>query len=62
MTLDEILKVAVTVLASDKDVRAMRLPVDGSYVDEKRDGIQMLWDCDFTMNRQQLLNFIYYTN
>lgn len=62
MTLDEILKVAVTVLASDKDVRAMRLPVDGSYLDEKRDGIQMLWDCDFTMNRQQLLNFIYYTN
>ena len=49
-------------LASDKDVRAMRLPVDGSYLDEKRDGIQMLWDCDFTMNRQQLLNFIYYTN
>lgn len=59
MELNDILTVAVTVLSSNMEVSSMRLPVNGSYVEERRNNDAMLWDCDFPTNQQQLYNFIY---
>ncbi len=59
MELNDIMTVAVKVLSADLDVGSMRLPVNGSYVEERRNNDAMLWDCDFPMNQQQLYDFIY---
>lgn len=59
MELNDIMTVAVKVLASSEEVTSLRLPVNGSYVQERRGEDDMLWDCDFATNQQQLYNFIY---
>lgn len=59
LDLDSILTVAMTVLQSDMEIDAFRLPVNGSYTQETRNEQDMLYDCDFVQNEQELYNFIY---
>ena len=59
MNLNDIMNVAMVVLQADMEVDTMRLPVNGSYLQEKRGGQDMLWDCDFVQNEQELYQFIY---
>ena len=60
MPANDILNTALVVLkngASGFD--SMRLPVTGTYSEERRNDEAMLWDCDFATNQLELYNFIY---
>lgn len=64
LDLNEIMNVAMVVLSSNMEIdSAMRLPVNGTFTQERRTlhGTEqdMLWDCDFVQNAQELYNFIY---
>lgn len=60
MTLDEILAVAVKVCSSGlNNVESFRLPVNDTYVQEKRNNDEMFYDCDWSANSRELYNFIY---
>lgn len=64
LDLNEIMNVAMVVLSSNMEIdSAMRLPVNGTFTQERRilHGTEqdMLWDCDFVQNEQELYNFIY---
>ena len=39
--------------------KTFRLPVVGTYKEERRNDNDMLYDCDFKTNQVQLYNFIY---
>ena len=41
------------------NIKTMRLPVPGTYSEERRNDDAMLWDCDFAANATELYNFIY---
>ena len=57
---DQILSIALKVLQSGlSDVESMRLPINNSYVQETRDGQDMLYDCDWAKNSSELYYFIY---
>ena len=59
MSLDSIMTVAMTVLQSNMEIDTFRLPVNGSYTQETRNEQDMLYDCDFVQNEQELYSFIY---
>jgi len=63
MDLNEIMNVAMVVLSSNMEIDSLRLPVNGSFTQERRTlhGTEqdMLWDCDFVQNEQELYSFIY---
>lgn len=60
MSIDTILSVAIKVTSSGlTDVTSMRLPINGTYTQETRDGQDMLYDCDWTANTSELHYFIY---
>lgn len=63
MDLNEIMNVAMVVLSSNMEIDSLRLPVNGSFTQERRmlHGTEqdMLWDCDFVQNEQELYSFIY---
>ena len=62
LTLDQILQVALVVTGNGFDassVQTMRVPVNGSYVQEQRNGQYMLYDTDWVRNATELYSFIY---
>ena len=60
MSLDEILNIAMVVLESGfNEIDTMRLPVNGSYKQERRNEQDMLYDTDWEHNTLELYNFIY---
>lgn len=57
---DQILSIALKVLQSGlSDVESFRLPVNDTYVQETRDGQDMLYDCNWSHNASELYYFIY---
>ena len=57
---DQMLSIALKVLQSGvTDVESFRLPINSSYVQETRDGQDMLYDCDWAKNASELYYFIY---
>jgi len=60
LTLDEILNIAMVVLQNDSlKIDSMRLPVNGSYSQDRRNEQDMLYDTDWEHNTLELYNFIY---
>ena len=60
LTLDEILAVSLKVLNSGLDnVESFRLPINDSYVQERRKNQEMFYDCDWSKNASALYSFIY---
>ncbi|MGN0802386.1 MAG: LCP family protein [Candidatus Faecivicinus sp.] len=60
LTPDTILSIALKVLQSGlSDVDSLRLPLNNTYVQETRDGQDMLYDCDWEKNASELYYFIY---
>ena len=55
-----ILSIAPTVTGSDlSNVETLRLPLQGTYVQDTRGGQDMLYDTDWTRNSNELRAFIY---
>lgn len=60
LTADTIISIGMKVLSSGlSDVESFRLPINDSYVQETRDGQDMLYDCDWSKNASELYYFIY---
>lgn len=59
MSIDDIITVALVVVTSDLDVEQLRLPVNGSYVQETRDGEAMLYDTNWDANAIEVHELIY---
>lgn len=60
MKIEDIITVALKVMSSDiADVDTFRLPVVGTYKEERRNEQDMLYGCDWSSNFTQLYNFIY---
>jgi LCP family protein required for cell wall assembly len=60
LTPDTMLNIALKVLQSGlSDVESFRLPINSSYIQETRDGQDMLYDCDWAKNASELYYFIY---
>lgn len=60
MDLDTIATIAVQVLGNGiPEVESYRLPVAGTFVEERRNEQAMLYDCDWETNQLNLYNFIY---
>lgn len=60
LTPDVILNIGLKVLSSGlSDVESFRLPINDSYVQETRNGQDMLYDCDWAKNASELYYFIY---
>ena len=60
LSVDQIISVAATVLGSGlTDVDQLRLPVEGTYVQDTREGESMLYDTNWEMNKTTLMEFIY---
>ncbi len=57
---DMILSIGLKVLQSGlTDVESFRLPINNSYIQESRNGQDMLYDCDWAKNASELYYFIY---
>lgn len=60
LTPEAIINIGMKVLSSGlKDVDSFRLPINNSYVQDTRDGQDMLYDCDWAKNANELYYFIY---
>lgn len=60
LTPDAIINIGMKVLSSGlSDVDSFRLPINDSYVQETREGQDMLYDCDWAKNSSELHYFIY---
>jgi len=60
MTIDDIIGVAIVVVSSDlEQVGQLRIPENGTYVLETRDGESMLYDTDWEANAATVHQFIY---
>ncbi|MBR6766324.1 MAG: LCP family protein [Clostridia bacterium] len=60
MEINDILAIAVTVMNNGVgDIESTRLPVNGTYSEERRNDDSRLWDCDWKANELALYNFIY---
>ena len=61
LPLNDIVSIAIAVIGNGtSDMKTFRLPVQGTYKEEKRNNDSMLWDCDFETNTTKLYDFIYY--
>jgi len=60
MKIDDIINIAMVVIGNGmSDIESMRLPVAGSYSEERRNDDARLWDADPKTNFTALYNFIY---
>lgn len=60
MNINDILQIALQVVQSGiSDVDMLRLPINGSYVQERRNEQEMFYDCNWSANALELYNFIY---
>ena len=60
MELDDIIRIAILVAGNGiPDLETFRLPVQGTYKEERRNNNSLLWDCDFATNAVKLYDFIY---
>lgn len=60
MEINDIVNTALLVAGNGiSNIKTLRLPVTGTYTEERRNDDAMLWDCDFDANATQLYNFIY---
>ena len=61
MDLNQITNLASIVLGNTSQMSAdgLRLPVNGTYKEEKRGNDAMLYDTDWTLNKRELHEFIY---
>ena len=60
LEINDIINTAMLVAGNGiSNIKTMRLPVPGTYSEERRNDDAMLWDCDFAANATQLYNFIY---
>ena len=60
MDWNAISQIMMTVLNNGlSNVETMRIPVPGSYVEERRNDEAMIYDTDWTTNSMELYNFIY---
>ena len=60
MELNDIINTALVVAGNGiSGMKSLRLPITGTYSEERRNNDSMLWDCDFAANTAQLYNFIY---
>lgn len=60
MKIDDVINIAMVVIGNGiPDIESMRLPVPGSYSEEKRNDESRLWDADPKTNFTALYNFIY---
>ena len=60
LTPDTIINIGMKVLSSGlSDVESFRLPINNSYVQDTREGQDMLFDCDWAKNASELYYFIY---
>lgn len=60
MEINDIFNIAMIVMNNGLgDVEGLRLPVTGTYKEEKRNDDSRLWDCDWKTNALELYNFIY---
>ena len=60
MDFNRIAEIAMTVLNSNLgEVETFRIPMNGTYKEEKRNNQSMLYDCDWSTNSRELYSFIY---
>lgn len=60
MNINDIVSVALQVVQSGlSNVEMLRLPVNKTYTQERRNEQEMFYDCDWTTNSLELYNFIY---
>jgi len=60
MEFDDMLSIALTVLGNGiGEIESTRLPIIGTYYEERRNDDSRLWDCDWKANEVALYNFIY---
>jgi len=60
MEFDDMLSIALTVLGNGiGEIESTRLPINGTYSEERRNDDSRLWDCDWKANEVALYNFIY---
>ena len=60
LDLNRIAEIAMTVLNSNLgEVETFRIPMNGTYKEEKRNNQSMLYDCDWSTNSRELYSFIY---
>lgn len=59
MSIDEIISVALVVVSSDMQVEQHRIPENGTYVLETRDGESMLYDTNWESNAATVHQYIY---
>ena len=60
MSIEDIITIALTVLSSDMgEVEQLRIPENGTYMLETRDGESMLYDTNWDANAAAVYEFIY---
>lgn len=60
MNMNDVVEIAYNVLKSGlTNVDTFRLPVNGTYKQERRNDKDMYYDCDWAANQRELYNFIY---
>ena len=60
MEINDIFSIAMTVMNNGiGEIEGNRLPVTGTYSEERRNDDSRLWDCDWQANQLALYNFIY---
>ena len=60
LKIDDIINTTMLVAGNGiENIKSLRLPVPGSYAEDRRNDDARLWDCDFAGNATQLYNFIY---
>lgn len=60
MNINDIVEVALQVVQGGiSNVESLRLPLNGTYVQERRNEQEMFYDCDWAANSLELYNFIY---
>ena len=62
LPLNDIASLAMLVVGNGltSDLETFRIPVQGTYKEEKRNNNALLYDCDFATNATKLYDFIYY--
>ena len=60
MNINDIVEIALKVVQGGiSEVKGLRLPLNGTYKQERRNDQEMFYDCDWKANAMELYNFIY---
>ena len=59
MSIDDIISVALVVVSSDMQVEQHRIPENGTYLLETREGESMLYDTNWESNATTVHQYIY---